>query len=199
MNDLAAFFSFATKETPLLKEPRQFDKWAIKMLLSLNGTYLDSTSCAQEALPNSKRQMEVNVLKVQLLHTKEKEWIFTTFFFHNFVMVIIPKGIIIIKKKTLKKPPMEKQTKHKPNNNNKTTKQDVSTTSFHLSKNEKLAQERFLVTKTYLPSLLTTFSFWFCSEFSQGNNLNSSPLPVFLIFWCLFPWLEYHTGKSSEH
>lgn len=96
MNDLAAFFSFATKETPLLKEPRQFDKWAIKMLLSLNGTYLDSTSCAQEALPNSKRQMEVNVLKVQLLHTKEKEWIFTTFFFHNFVMVIIPKGIIII-------------------------------------------------------------------------------------------------------
>lgn len=54
---------------------------------------------------------------------------------------------------------MEKQTKHKPNNNNKTTKQDVSTTSFHLSKNEELAQERFLVTKTYLPSLLTTFIF----------------------------------------
>lgn len=105
------------------------------MLLSLNGTYLDSTSCAPGALPNSKRHMEVNVLKVLLLHSKETECLFTTFCFHNFVMVIIPKGE---KKKILKNAPMDKQTKTKLNNNKKaTTKQEASTTSFHLSKNEE--------------------------------------------------------------
>lgn len=164
---------------------------------------MESTSCAPEALSNSKRQMEVNVLKVQLFHSKETECLFTTFFFHNFVMVIIPKGKKNQQtnlKKTLQWTNKQKPNKLNNNNNNKqsTTKQEASTISFHPSKNEELAQERFLLTKTYLPSLLTMFSFWFCSKLPQGNNLNSRPLHTSLIFWCLFPWLEYHTRKPSE-
>lgn len=51
MNDLAPFSSFAIKETSVLKELRTK---SAKLLVSVNGTDLNSPSCAQKTLHNNK-------------------------------------------------------------------------------------------------------------------------------------------------